>query len=80
MAGKVSYTEKLRQFLEAHPNEWIDGRRLSDVAGVYAWRTRVSEVRKLGLTIENRQRRMTNGVVVSQYCFIPCVDPNRKLF
>jgi hypothetical protein len=55
---------------------WIDGRELGQVAGSYAWRTRVSELRRppFVMTIENRQRRVhradSSHVVVSEYRFV----------
>jgi hypothetical protein len=51
----------LAQFFRAHPNTWIDGRELALVAGAYAWRSRVSDLRKppFNLLIENRQRKLT---------------------
>jgi hypothetical protein len=70
---KRSRTELLAEFFRAHPNVWIDGRRLGELAGGYAWRTRVSDVRRppFSLVIENRQRRVrtTSGatVTVSEY-------------
>jgi hypothetical protein len=53
-----SQNDKLAEFFKARPNVWIDGRKLAGVAGGYAWRTRVSNIRKppYGMTIENRVR------------------------
>ena len=49
---------QLDAFLHAHKGQWIDGRHLEAVAGTYAWRTRVSELRtKRGRDIRNRQSR-----------------------
>jgi hypothetical protein len=47
--------DRLEEFLKARPNAWIDGSYLAQVAGKYAWRSRVSDLRRhRGLTIENR--------------------------
>jgi hypothetical protein len=67
-------------FFRERPHVWIDGRDLSLIAGCYAWRTRVADIRRAPyfMTIENRQRRVprTDGrgaYVVSEYCFRPKV-------
>lgn len=87
---KPSLLDRLEAFFRARPGQWIDGRALEGVAGVYAWRTRVSELRTLrGMTtLENRQRKVTNAagqtVTVSEYCFprpTPAPEPvNLSLF
>ena len=54
-----TFRDRLAAYLLAHQGEWIDGLELARLAGAYAWRTRLSECRtQLGLTVENRQRRM----------------------
>lgn len=66
----------LERFFRGRPNEWIDGRGLQRVAGAYAWRSRVSDLRtQRGMTIKNRQLRVrsTTGsrrVTVSEYRFV----------
>lgn len=80
----TSLAEKLAAYFKARPNQWIDGRRLEDIAGRYAWRTRVSDCRRqLGMTIENRQRRVRRvlnldgedcdlgSYTVSEYRYVP---------
>jgi hypothetical protein len=68
-----SKTDQLADFFRDHPNEWIDGKVLASLAGGYAWRTRVSDVRRppYSLTIENRQRRVRTAAgstyIVSEY-------------
>lgn len=57
----ASLNDQLEAFFRSKPNVWIDGMQLSKVAGSYAWRSRVSDMRLRGMTIENRQRRMTNA-------------------
>lgn len=58
----MSLNDRLERFFREHPNTWIDGKDLAAVAGTYAWRSRVSNVRQRllarGRTIENRQRRV----------------------
>lgn len=79
----TSLCDKLAAFFEQHPNTWIDGERLGAIAGKYAWRTRVSDLRKRGMTIENRQRYTKRVIVmageecpagtytVSEYRYVP---------
>lgn len=68
-----SKADLLARFFSEHPNEWIDGKVLASMAGGYAWRTRVSDVRRPphSLTIENRQRRIRTAAgstyIVSEY-------------
>lgn len=69
---KQSRNEQLAAFFRARPNQWIDGRRL-EFAGSYAWRTRVSNLRKapFGMVIENRLRATLPGALVSEYRYVP---------
>lgn len=73
----VSLADKLATFFREHPNVWHDGRALGTIAGAYAWRSRVSDLRKrpYHMTIQNRQRRMKTAegkpFVLSEYCFTP---------
>ena len=65
-----SLCAKLARYFVAREGQWIDGRTLATVAGVYAWRSRTSDLRKApwGMRIENRQRR-GEGFVISEYRF-----------
>ena len=57
MADTLTFTEKVRDLFLAHPNQWLDGMTLAQVAGQYAWRSRVSDARRFfHLHIENRVR------------------------
>jgi hypothetical protein len=62
----MSLTERVAELFKAKPGVWIDGRTLAQHGGAYAWRSRVSDCRKRGLAIENRQRKV-DGYVVSEY-------------
>lgn len=64
----MSLTDRLEQFFRSQPNRWIDGTRLASIGGVYAWRTRCSNLRKRGLQIENRQRKVRDKIK-SEYRF-----------
>lgn len=67
---------RLAQFFRDNPDRWIDGRRLSAIAGSYAWRTRVSDLRRepFVMTVINRQVRQKSPTgkpfVVSEYMFV----------
>lgn len=62
-----TYTDRVAQLLLSRPGEWIDGLEIAKCGGAYAWRSRLSDVRrKFGLTIENQQRRVGRKVI-SEY-------------
>lgn len=70
----VSLTDRLEAFFRQHPREWVDGKKLGEIAGGYAWRTRVSDLRKRGHVIENRVRRQSDCDrvwKVSEYRYVP---------
>lgn len=71
--------DTLDAFFRARPGQWIDGRGLQRVAGAYAWRSRVSDLRtQRGLDITNRQRRVRTAgqrrVTISEYRYVPPAD------
>lgn len=53
-------SDRLADFFRARPGVWVDGRVLSEIGGCYAWRTRLSELRRppFNMDIRNRQRRV----------------------
>lgn len=60
---------------KAYPNQWIDARNFQRVGGNMAWRTRISEARRLdGMRIDNRYRRV-GTYVVSEYRYSPPSQP-----
>lgn len=71
----ATLTNCLAEFFKARPNVWIDGKSL-EFAGRYAWRSRVSDLRRSPhfMRIVNRQRgeRRPDGsrYVVSEYVFV----------
>lgn len=70
-----AYHAQLAAYFRAHAGEWLDGLALARVAGAYAWRSRVADVRAIyGMTIENRQRR-DGRRVISEYRYVPPVLP-----
>lgn len=74
----MTRAEILAEFFKRRPLVWIDGREL-EIAGRYAWRSRVSDLRRAPflMRIENRQRRVQRAdgehVTVSEYRFVPDV-------
>lgn len=77
MAAKT-LNDRLATYFRQHAGEWIDGLALSNIAGSYAWRSRVADLRKPrygGMTIENRQVRKTrtdgSTFVISLYRYVP---------
>ena len=63
---------KLATYFKRHPNQWHDGKNLGLIAGGYAWRTRVSDLRRAPycMHIENRIRHVKqHGTtwVISEY-------------
>ena len=62
-----TYTGRVGTLLMAHRNQWVDGLEIAKVGGAYAWRSRLSDLRKFyGWTVENRQRRQGRRVI-SEY-------------
>jgi len=70
-----SLCDRLAAYFKARSGQWIDGRDLATVAGAYAWRSRVSDLRRAPyhLTIENRQRR-DGRYIISEYRLCPTVE------
>lgn len=71
----MTLAARLAEHFRARPNQWIDGRTLAGIGGTYAWRTRLSDLRRAPyyLTIDNRQRREHTAegdtFIVSEYRF-----------
>ena len=74
-ASAPTFVDDLDAFFRARLGQWVDGQSLSRVAGIYAWRTRVSDVRLRfkaeGGDIVNRLRHVEtedgSTVTVSEY-------------
>ena len=65
-----TFRGRVEDYFRARPDQWIDGLAIAQVGGAYAWRSRVSDCRTLGMNIENRQRKV-GEVTVSEYRFVP---------
>ena len=87
--ARASLTAQLGAYLQDRPNQWIDGRELAKVGGVYAYRTRISDCRtRYGMTIQNRLRTVTTGVAalggtrtftISEYRLVLATEPAKPL-
>lgn len=65
-----SFTLKVADYFKARPGVWLDGNELATVGGCYAWRSRISDCRKLGMTVDNRQRKV-GPRTISEYRYQP---------
>jgi hypothetical protein len=74
LPAETSLVERLAAFFRAHPDRWVDGREISRVAGYGGFRSRISDLRKLGLLIVNRQSRVLvapgRRITKSEYKFV----------
>ena len=67
----MSYHAILAHYFRQHPGVWVDGLILGQLAGAYAWRSRLTDVRQIhGMSIENRQRKVGRRTV-SEYRYVP---------
>lgn len=67
----LSLTAQLAAYFKARPHVWIDGVQIENIAGRYAWRTRISNCRtRFGMVIENRQTR-EGKFTKSEYRYVP---------
>ena len=75
-ATKPSYTARLAAYLRARTNLWTPATDLFRF-GQLGWRTRLSEARRgqyrdgAPTRIDNRQRRLASGAVISEYRYRP---------
>jgi hypothetical protein len=71
----ASLNDKLEAFFKSRPLIWVDGKELAEQFGGYGWRSRVSDVRRSGLRIDNRveTHRTFDGQTykVSEYRYVP---------
>jgi len=72
VVSRGTLCDRLASYFRERPSVWIDGRELATVAGSYAWRTRISELRRAPylMAVENRQRRV-GAAKVSEYRWTP---------
>jgi hypothetical protein len=73
---RQTFVDAVAAYFTARPGVWLDGRALATVGGAYAWRSRISDCRRLGMTIENRIRTVYGPdgrrlFRVSEYLYVP---------
>jgi len=62
-----TFTGRVAHLFRSRPDTWIDGLEIAQIAGHYAWRSRISDARReFGLKIVNRQRKV-GRVTISEY-------------
>ena len=76
MGKQETRAERLAAFFHQRPDCWVDGRVLGPIAGVYAWRSRISDLRRppFGMRIENRLRSVQTkdgAITISEYRYLP---------
>jgi len=82
MERRKGNTTKVLELLRANPRVWIKAEHFMDLAGAMAWRTRISDARKViereGGKLENRQTHVRRGdpdrevaFIVSEYRYLP---------
>jgi hypothetical protein len=82
MKPRLSLKARVEALFRAHPNEWISSFDLQRVGGAMASRTRISEVRRSGMKITNRCRRIetpTGPQTVSEYRYEPPLPTQPRL-
>ena len=67
----MTRTDVAESLFKNHPNEWLYWGEFANRCGALAWRTRISEVRKRGLTIQNRLEHDEQGTTHSFYRYVP---------
>lgn len=71
---RSTFTADVILYFREHAGEWIGASTLMLVGGRMAWRTRVSDARKVFKrehgVLENRQQRQTDGTVLSEYRYL----------
>ena len=72
---RVTFRDQVAAYFTAAPGRWIPATELARVGGRQAWRTRVSECRKLGMVIEHRLQRVQHPSgewsTLSEYRYVP---------
>lgn len=72
MTARESRVQSTADLFRSFEFGWIDSRELEIVGGRNAWRTRVSDCRlQLGMRIDNRLTRRTDGTLISEYRYVP---------
>ena len=74
LVRRLALRYRIEAYFRAHPRQWIDAETLMELGGSLAWRTRVSECRRVfkgeSGVLENRQERL-GPRVNSSYRYLP---------
>ncbi len=72
---RETFTAAVLAYFKARPNVWIDARDLMELGGLMAWRSRISDARRIieaeGGRLENQQHRVFSRTVISEYRYTP---------
>jgi hypothetical protein len=68
--SRPSRTSLVADYFRARPNRWIDGMVFAQFAGQYAWRSRIADARRVLGRIDNKQRRRSDGSILSLYRYV----------
>lgn len=67
-----SQAAKLERIFRDNPNRWLSMTELGQQIGAWAVHSRVADLRRRGMTIENRTKRDNrSNQTISYYMFIP---------
>jgi hypothetical protein len=68
-----SINDRMADYFQMFPNQWLDVANLASIGGLGGWRSRLAELRfpPFSMPIENRQGRWPDGRRRSQYRFTP---------
>lgn len=71
-----TFVDRVRDHFSARPGQWVSAIELERIGGRQAWRTRVSDCRRVfGMTIQNRVRTIVepDGRTwrLSEYRYVP---------
>jgi hypothetical protein len=68
LSQKRSRLDVVAGYFLTHENEWVSAMTLLELGGACAWRTRVSDCRRmLRMEIENKTERQADGTLKSFY-------------
>lgn len=69
---RLGCADRLEAYFKARPNVFIDGLELGRIGGgAYGWRSRLTDLRRRGMVIENEQRTYGIGITRSLYRYVP---------
>ena len=74
---RASFKDAVLAYFRLHESEWVPAATLMQVGGRMAWRTRISDARKVFRKehgcLENRVQHFKDGTVLSEYRYLKYV-------